>query len=633
LFGVFLTTSTIINAIDCMETISRRDNTTDHPDNKDDSLPLLDKQSKDNITPSKIKTIDHVTFAMMAAKPKYGSVGVCQQIIQKLRQNIRMVVVLLMILSLGYFGVQYFDVLAPTSRSTGLPLDRSETYRVKVLPTSLTDEQLNALPKETFSYLAMIDAGSSGCRAHVYRYGKLGSTDGPLYVVPQHQSKKVKPGLSSFSAHPQDAGMSLEGLVDFLKEQVPQEDWLVTPIWLKATAGLRMLPSEQSEKILDSVRDFLSDKKKTPFLFRRSWAKVIPGIEEGGFGWIAFNYLKRVIGPKRDKTNKATPFAVIEMGGASAQVSQLAPSEQEANTIPSQHRFSFNVEGEDYHLYTHSYLGYGAEQARIQFSKILKLPDVVKTTQTDPCVVSTSQTAGTRLLSSDHHRHLQMTTTDSPTAPTAPIDTPASGLIHDIAACIRSVSSLFSQATLEAIGSLVSSGGKKADVATVVHLRRTEEVSSCSNLGPYSFGCVFQPSFVANSENILAFENYFYMSSALGVKPLHHGEHNINSSTATTFPLTTTPALIRKASDEYCSMDWNAIQANFPKDAQPKDVNDKNCFLSAFAYSFLVDGLKVPSHKAITIQKEVDGSEIEWALGAAYKETAEFLKRTNLRPT
>ena len=98
--------------------------------------------------------------------------------------------------------------------------DRSDTYKVKVIPSSLDDSALNGLPKDTFSYLAMIDAGSSGCRAHVYRYGKLGSLEGPLYVLPQHVSKKIKPGLSSFAENPQDAGKSLTGLVDFIKTQV-----------------------------------------------------------------------------------------------------------------------------------------------------------------------------------------------------------------------------------------------------------------------------------------------------------------------------------------------------------------------------------------------------------------------------
>lgn len=127
-----------------------------------------------------------------------------------------------------------------TTKYNSMASDRSENYNVKVLP-DIDDSQLAVLPPSSFSYLAMIDAGSSGCRAHVYRYGKLGSLEGPLYVIPQHVSKKVKPGLSSFASNPTDAGSSLQGLVEFLKEQVPSESWGNTPVWLKATAGLRML--------------------------------------------------------------------------------------------------------------------------------------------------------------------------------------------------------------------------------------------------------------------------------------------------------------------------------------------------------------------------------------------------------
>lgn len=93
-------------------------------------------------------------------------------------------------------------------------------FPVKILDPNLSDEDLSNLDKSKFNYLAMIDAGSSGCRAHVFRYGKLERPNGPLYVVPQHDSKKVKPGLSSFAKNPNDAGASLQGLIDFMKEQV-----------------------------------------------------------------------------------------------------------------------------------------------------------------------------------------------------------------------------------------------------------------------------------------------------------------------------------------------------------------------------------------------------------------------------
>ena len=74
------------------------------------------------------------------------------------------------------------------STNSYLQTDRADTYHVKILDTQESSEKLSG---SSYSYLAMIDAGSSGCRAHVYRYGKLGALDGPLYILPEHDSKKV----------------------------------------------------------------------------------------------------------------------------------------------------------------------------------------------------------------------------------------------------------------------------------------------------------------------------------------------------------------------------------------------------------------------------------------------------------
>ena len=247
-------------------------------------------------------------------------------------------------------------------------VEDNEPYFLKIIP-DVDDQTLNSLPLTAFSFLTVIDAGSSGCRAHVYRYGRLGSRSGPLYIIPKHNSLKVKPGLSSFAEKPADAGASLLGLVNFLKAEIPEADWTSTPIWLKATAGLRMIDSDKSAAILSSVRDFLGDKKNSPFLFRPSWAKIIPGNEEGSFGWIAVNYLYKYIGPR--KVSGQEPYAVVEMGGASTQVTQIAPNAKIAQSIPNTFKFSFKIGQETYVLYTQSYLGYGGEQAREAVNKAI----------------------------------------------------------------------------------------------------------------------------------------------------------------------------------------------------------------------------------------------------------------------
>ena len=51
----------------------------------------------------------------------------------------------------------------------------------------------------------------------------------------------MKPGLSTFESHPSDAGASLKPMLDFVLNEIPEDQWSSSPILLKATAGLRMV--------------------------------------------------------------------------------------------------------------------------------------------------------------------------------------------------------------------------------------------------------------------------------------------------------------------------------------------------------------------------------------------------------
>lgn len=64
---------------------------------------------------------------------------------------------------------------------------------------------------------------------------------------------KLKPGLSSFAKNP---ALAVENVVKLVKEArrvVPKNLWLHTPITLKATAGLRLLPGVEAEAIMSYV--------------------------------------------------------------------------------------------------------------------------------------------------------------------------------------------------------------------------------------------------------------------------------------------------------------------------------------------------------------------------------------------
>lgn len=142
----------------------------------------------------------------------------------------------------------------------------------------------------------------------------------------------------------------------------------------------------------------------------------------------------------------------------------------------------------------------------------------------------------------------------------------------------------------------------------------------------YSFGCVFQPYFV-KATHALIFENFYYIASGLQV-PI--SSYTVKDSTGPLlFPIITTPDKYESTGKIVCSASWSELQSSYPKDTQSKDNNVKWCFGISFAEMFLTQGLGFEHKKMLTVAKEVDGVEIEWALGAAYKEILEFVSKSS----
>lgn len=99
---------------------------------------------------------------------------------------------------------------------------------------------MRTAPAETFGI--MLDAGSTGSRVHVYRFDEAGS--GTL-VLRSELFEQLKPGLSSYKDLPRAGAESLVPLLKQALDVVPASRRSVTPINLKATAGLRLLEAAQ----------------------------------------------------------------------------------------------------------------------------------------------------------------------------------------------------------------------------------------------------------------------------------------------------------------------------------------------------------------------------------------------------
>lgn len=101
---------------------------------------------------------------------------------------------------------------------------------------------------------------------------------------------KVKPGLASLAGNPSVVDGYLKPLLESAMKIVPADKHVSTPIFLFATAGMRLLTKHQSDAIMKEVKEVFNDKTICPFTFNpETDAKVISGTFEGIYAWISLN--------------------------------------------------------------------------------------------------------------------------------------------------------------------------------------------------------------------------------------------------------------------------------------------------------------------------------------------------------
>ena len=209
-------------------------------------------------------------------------------------------------------------------------------------------------------YAILFDAGSSGTRMEIYRFMDSGPSLQPSDVIQQDPSPhKVEPGIDDLAADPSQVEAYLTPLLESAKKTIPQNKHASTPIYLLATAGMRLLPDDEANAILNEVRKLFNDKAKCPFLFEDdNDARIIKGKVEGIYSWVTVNFLAGIFGS--DKKS----YGSLDLGGASHQ--NAFEFNKENPEI-----FVIEVAGRNYSLFARSYLGYGQDQARERFLEFI----------------------------------------------------------------------------------------------------------------------------------------------------------------------------------------------------------------------------------------------------------------------
>lgn len=211
------------------------------------------------------------------------------------------------------------------------------------------------LSSGSFEYAVVLDAGSTGSRVLGFTFQRIPDTNS--LELKDELWMQVKPGLSSYADNPKAARDGLLQLLEAAKGRVPTAYRPHTPVTLKATAGLRMLPKEKSEAILTEVRQVLEQSGFKP---EDNLIEIMNPLDEGLFGWFTVNFLLRQFESKDLDASHVS----LDLGGGSTQIT-FAPSKP-VSGIDGRKHFKHNVTvmGRNFNVYSHSYLGLGLQAAR-----------------------------------------------------------------------------------------------------------------------------------------------------------------------------------------------------------------------------------------------------------------------------
>ncbi|CAK6965097.1 ectonucleoside triphosphate diphosphohydrolase 2 [Scomber scombrus] len=425
---------------------------------------------------------------------------------------------------------------------------------VAILLLTVPTEDIKEAPG--FMYGIVLDAGSSHTALYIYKW--LADKQNGTGVVTQHRECHAQGGgISSYAGQHGAAGKSLEACLDQAVSDIPKERHQVTPVYLGATAGMRLLHMSNPEQSAHILQEVGSKIQSYPFNYQD--ATILSGQEEGAYGWVTVNYLLenfikydfvgRWLSPGRPTVG------ALDFGGASTQITFATQEEVE----DEKDMIKLRLYGQEYSLYTHSFLCYGQDQALKRL-----LAHIVKSQGYSESVTHPCYPVG-------HNRTLKMDSIfnspctvkykPSPYNPLASLTVQGSGHYEH---CVGNVSEIFS-------------------------------FNSC----PYSqcsFDEVFQPNVTGS---FMAFSAFFYIHSFL---------QRITGITVST------PSQMEEAAKALCSTSFDQMLLLAP---EQKSRLQNYCASSVFVKILMVRGYSFDetSFPRISFRKKAGDASVGWALG------------------
>ncbi|XP_049594253.1 ectonucleoside triphosphate diphosphohydrolase 2 [Syngnathus scovelli] len=249
-----------------------------------------------------------------------------------------------------------------------------------VLLLTVPSEDIPRVPE--FMYGIVLDAGSSHTSLFVYKW-PADKQNGTGVVIQHSECHAEGGGISSYAGQHGAAGQSLEVCLDQAVHDVPAHRHKVTPVYLGATAGMRLLhisSPEHSAQILHEVGHTI---QSYPFSYQG--AAILSGQEEGAYGWVTVNYLLENFikyGFVGQWLNSGRPtVGALDFGGASTQITFVTQDQVE----DEKDMMKLRLYGQEYSLYTHSFLCYGQDQVHKRLLAHIVKSQGYSVSVTHPC--------------------------------------------------------------------------------------------------------------------------------------------------------------------------------------------------------------------------------------------------------
>eukprot|EP00835_Amoeboradix_gromovi_P002788 NODE_165_length_16345_cov_0.329743.p4 type:complete len:374 gc:universal NODE_165_length_16345_cov_0.329743:2917-4038(+) len=186
--------------------------------------------------------------------------------------------------------------------------------------------------KSTSGAIAVIDAGSSGSRVHIFKLVNNKT------ITEIGEGLHKNPGLSKVS----DIECYLKPFVEYILNTEGK-----IPVYVYATAGMRLLSDSEVKEKFDAVTKYFKS-----FNFPVFEIRIISGNEEGLFGFLSTMDLSEISSEK---------LGFIDMGGASMQISFV---ERKKDSM-------FVNFGKGLYVFSESWLRYGKNEAKIRHEDFL----------------------------------------------------------------------------------------------------------------------------------------------------------------------------------------------------------------------------------------------------------------------